>query len=125
MERKPKTKDRRYLLVSSDVIIDAPGTTSATGLEGFVAQELERAGAQPTVGLRVGVESEVVHNRLKVRGGTYLEPSRFGASNYRVHGTVGAEVRLFKLWGWDLRLAATFDAAVRYKNLLVGVGFWH
>jgi hypothetical protein len=50
---------------------------------------------------------------------------------YRVHGTLGADVRLFS---WDffglideftLRAGAAADVAERYLNAGVGIGLWH
>ena len=66
-----------------------------------------------------------------MRAGTYLEPSRFEGIGYRVHGTVGADVRLFS---WDffgavdeftLRVGVSADVAERYLNAGFGVGLWH
>ena len=124
----PKAKpanDRRYLLLSTDLIVDGPTTDRGTGVEGFVMQELDPAGNDITLSLRLGLESEVWNNRLKLRAGTYLEPSRFQDEPFRVHGTGGLELRMFRLWGWDWRIATTVDMARDYQNLLIGVGFWH
>ena len=120
-----KVNDRRYLLVSSDIVFDGQTSARGTGVEGFVMQELDPAGSEPTLSLRLGLESEVWNNRLKLRAGSYLEPSRFEGESIRVHGTAGLEVRLFKLWGWDWRVASTVDISRDYENLLIGVGFWH
>jgi hypothetical protein len=66
-----------------------------------------------------------------MRAGTYFEPSRFDGVPYRVHGTLGADVRLFS---WDLfglleeftlRAGASADVAERYLNVGLGVGLWH
>ena len=74
-----------------------------------MTQVPETSGAKNSVGVRFGVESEVLQNRMKVRGGTYLEPSRFQRSYYRPHGTMGFDVRLFDLWRWSFRGTATVD----------------
>ena len=66
----------------------------------------------------------------KLRAGTYFEPSRFEAG-YRVHATLGTDVRLFS---WDLfglldeftfSAGAAADVAERYLNAGVGIGLWH
>jgi hypothetical protein len=122
--REPVT-DRRYFLLSADVVFDGPTTERGTGLQGFAAQAIDPAGSFSTLSLRVGMESEVFHNRFKLRAGSYIEPSRFEGESFRIHGTAGLEMRLFKLWGWDWRIATTIDGARDYQNLSVGVGFWH
>jgi hypothetical protein len=52
-------------------------------------------------------------------------------ADYRPHGTVGFDVRLFRwdAWGlfnpFDLTIGMTGDFAPRYVDLGLGVGFWH
>jgi hypothetical protein len=65
---------------------------------GFAVQ-LGSAGGR-LVSPRVGV---VIPTLLKVRAGTYVEPSRFDTSEARAHGTAGLDVKLirwnvFGLW---------------------------
>jgi hypothetical protein len=69
---------------------------------------------------------------MKLRGGTYLEPTRFAASTPRVHGTLGLDVSLFKwnvfgLWPDDYRWQATIalDLARAYGSFSVGIGGWY
>jgi hypothetical protein len=76
------------------------------------------------VGVRFGVESEILQNRMKVRGGSYLEPSRFQRSYYRPHGTLGFDVRLFDLWRWSFRGTATVDLAPRFFDWGAAIGIW-
>ena len=66
-----------------------------------------------------------------MRAGSYFEPSRFEGVPYRVHGTIGTDIRLFS---WDLfglldeftlSLGGSADVAERYVNLGVGIGLWH
>ncbi len=124
-DKTQPVNDRRYLLLSTDVLLDGPTTDRGTGVEGFVMQDLDPAGQNITFSVRLGLESEVWNNRLKLRVGSYLEPSRFDPQRFRVHGTGGLELRLFRLWGSDWRIASTVDIADDYQNLLIGVGFWH
>lgn len=124
-------EDRRYLLVAMDVSVvgASPAEGEVVGLESWVAREPTRAGHFAGWSLRLGAESEVVHDRLKIRVGTYSEPSR--AHNDllghlgRWHLTGGAEVRLFDLWIVRIKLGAGFDLSTRYQNILFGVGFWN
>lgn len=114
---------RRYVLLSADVI--AWGATKrGHGLDAFLNQTPERSGRKISYGARVGVESEIWPDRMKVRAGSYLEPSRFKGSLYRAHGTAGFDVRLFDLWRWSIRGTATVDLAPRYFNWGIAFGLW-
>jgi len=129
-ERAVRQLSRRFLLLSADAIIVGP-TENGVGLESFLSQERQTSGEDATVGLRVGAEGEPVTNWMKMRAGTYLEPSRFAGVSYRVHATTGFDVRLFT---WDLfgllndftvLFGASADVAERYLNVGVGLGLWH
>ncbi len=72
--------------------------------------------------MRAGAESEIMPNRLTVRGGSYLEPSRFKRWP-RLHLTGGADVRVTVYWDWRITLAVDFASA--YRNTAIGLGFWH
>ena len=121
---------RRYLLISAETIFVGP-TDDGVGLESFLSNSEHASGRNVTVGFRAGIEGEPVAHWLKMRAGTYFEPSRFDGVPYRVHGTLGADVRLFS---WDLfglleeftvRGGASADVAERYLNVGVGIGLWH
>lgn len=122
---------RLYLLVSLDVLITGP-TADGIGLESFLSQAVQRAGSEITFEPRLGFEAEPWPNRLKVRLGSYLEPSRFTEAGYRVHGTSSLDLRLFS---WDVfglfddpldfKASASADLAPRYFDWGIGVGFWH
>jgi hypothetical protein len=129
-ERAVRELSRRFLLLSADAIVVGP-TENGVGLESFLAQERQTSGADATIGLRAGAEGEPVANWVKMRAGTYLEPSRFAGVSYRVHATTGFDVRLFT---WDLfglledftvLFGASADVAERYLNVGVGLGLWH
>jgi hypothetical protein len=129
-ERAVRELSRRFLLLSADAIVVGP-TENGVGLESFLAQERQTSGADATLGLRAGAEGEPVADWVKMRAGTYLEPSRFAGVSYRVHATTGFDVRLFT---WDLfglledftvLFGASADVAERYLNVGVGLGLWH
>jgi hypothetical protein len=80
------------------------------------------SGARASVVPRAGAEWECWPDRLRVRAGSYLEPSRTGAGA-RAHGTFGAEVRL-RAFSWDLQVALSGDAARRYRNVGLSLWFW-
>jgi len=121
-------RDERSLTVAADVLITG-ASSSASGVEAFIDKELEPTGRSATLSVRGGVEVEAIPGWLRVRGGSYFEPSRFSGVSGRVHGTAGLEARLFSfcLWGspYRARASVTVDVARRYDNLGLSVGFWH
>ncbi len=118
-----RNQPRRYVLVSADFILYGR-TRNGQGLTSFLTQVPETSGARNSFGLRVGFESEILQNRMKIRGGSYLEPSRFQRSYYRPHGTAGFDVRLFDLWKWSFRATATVDVAPRFFDWGAAIGMW-
>lgn len=123
------TGDRRYLLVSMDLV--ATGASDGITLEGLVGRAAATAlsprlesGRAPTLGLRLGGEGEVVDHRLRARFGTYLEPIRVaGEPPFRIHLTGGAELRLFELL-FDWKLNVSFDFSPGWRNFSFGIGIW-
>lgn len=121
--RYRRHQPRRYVLLSSDLILYGK-TQNGHGIDAFLNQVPERSGEKISVGVRFGVESEIWPDRVKVRAGTYLEPSRFARTYYRPHGTTGFDVRLFDIWRWSVRGTATIDLAPRYFNYGIAFGLW-
>ena len=119
-----RAQPRRYVLLSSDFIVYG-ATEQGQSVEAFLVQRTEPSGRKPSYGLRIGAESEFIRDRLKLRAGSYLEPSRTNRSYYRPHGTLGADVRMFDLWGWSIRGGLTLDLAPRYFDWGLGFGFWY
>lgn len=114
--------ERRYLRAALDLNV-VGATKSAIGIDAWVAGDQQRAGASAAVGLRLGFEAEAIADRLRLRLGSYVEPSRFSESEARLHGTFGLDVRLFTLiWGW--RVTGAVDIARRYRNVVLSIGFW-
>lgn len=114
---------RRYVLIAADVIVYGK-TARGHGLDAFLAQTPERSGERVSYGARFGVESEIWPDRVKVRAGTYVEPTRYRGSSYRPHGTTGFDVRLFDIWRWSVRGTGTVDLAPRYFNWGIAFGLW-
>ncbi len=129
--RRYRERPRRYLLVSSELAVIG-GTNDSVNLGSAVAGVVQRSRESPALSPRLGLEAEVIENWLKLRAGSYLEPSRSLASSARVHGTFGFDTKLFH-WdvfgaldefdGWTLSVAA--DAARSYLNTSISLGFWH
>jgi hypothetical protein len=130
-EQAVEELSRLYLLCSMELVVTGP-THRGIGLEGFLSQVREPAGAESTLGVRLGLEGEPWPGRLKLRLGSYLEPSRFEEPTVRIHLTGGFEFRLFS---WDffellddefhVRVGASVDWADSYFDWGFGVGFWH
>jgi hypothetical protein len=122
---------RRYVLVSMSLVLTG-ATKDAVGVESFLQRVVARSGDHLVYSPRLGMETEVVPYWVKVRAGTYGEPSRFATSGNRLHGTFGFDAKLFP-WrvfglfedGTEWRLGASLDAAPRYFGWGVGVGVWH
>lgn len=81
-----------------------------------------RSGARPSVVPRLGAEWEAWPDVLRLRAGTYLEPSRTG-HDPRPHGTFGVEARV-PFWPWDLQVALGGDVARSLRNVSLSLGFW-
>lgn len=122
---------RQKLLLTSSVLISG-AVPNAVGVESMLTGKLERSGEQVSVTVRGGVEAEVIPLWLVLRGGSYLEPSRFRHSSSRVHGTGGFQVRVFK---WDAfgladkhtvwRVSTAIDLARDYFAWSVGAGMFY
>ncbi|HEX6239321.1 MAG TPA: hypothetical protein VFZ61_00450 [Polyangiales bacterium] len=121
--RLRRHQPRRYVLLAADVLIYGK-TEQGQSMSGFLRQMSEPSGQRLAIGVRVGAESEVWQDRMKVRLGTYLEPSRTSPKLYRPHGTLGLEARLFDFWYWSARATATIDVAPRYFNWGLAFGLW-
>lgn len=130
--RAPSTApaDRRYLLVSSELVLT--GATDGQSLEALVGDGLgadddgrpRASGRRVSLALHLGAEGEVLHDRVKARVGTYLEPVRVaGRHDIRPHLTGGLELHLFELV-FDWKATFAFDIAPGWDNVTVGVGFW-
>jgi hypothetical protein len=128
--RMIRSLSRRYLMLSLDTILISP-IEGGIGFESFLSQIREPSGRAVSWGVRFGAEGEPIENRLKMRVGTYIEPSRFASGSARVHATLGTDVKLFSwdLFGLaapvDLQIGGAVDVAVRYVNYGFSVGVWH
>src|SRR5690606_29079239 len=77
---------RPYLLVSASLVVTGQ-SDNAVGIESFLAQQTRLSGESVVFSPRLGLESEVWPDMLKLRAGTYLEPARLNGAQSRVHGT--------------------------------------
>lgn len=122
-QRVPRDAPIGRLLVTAQVDFFGP-VDNAVNLLSFVNNE-----APITVGdfayfiPRVGVEHETFVHRLRLRGGSYVEPSAFRGIAPRPHLTGGFELLLFEYFD-EWALSASFDLAARYQNFGLSVGVW-
>jgi hypothetical protein len=126
-----KRMQRRYLLMSGALLISGP-VGNAVGVESFLNQVVNRSGDELSYSPRIGLEGEAFPNLIKLRAGSYLEPTRFSTSEPRGHVTFGGDLKLFSwdvfgLWPDDYtwKLGAAVDWAQRYFVWAVSIGGWH
>lgn len=122
----------RYLLITGEIkVVERPEATSS--VRGYWDEGGEMTSkSDPLLSPRLGLESELIKHHLRLRGGSYYEPPLVPHAVGRIHGTAGADVRLFRwnIFGlldrfdyWQLSLAG--DGARSYLNTAFSVGFWH
>jgi hypothetical protein len=114
-------RDERALTLAADLVVTG-ATGNGYGIEAFGMKQLQRSGRGVAVSPRGGA------GRLRLRGGSYWEPSRFDGVSGRFHVTIGAELAVweFPFFGpRRLRLTFTGDEAARYRNIGASIGFWH
>jgi hypothetical protein len=120
-------RDEYQLTLGLDLMI-VGALANAYSIEEFAAKRLQPSGAATTYSPHAGVEAEVIPGWLRLRAGSYFEPSRYPDVDGRMHATGGFEVRLFgfKL-GQERRVSIQVagDVAARYHNIGFSVGFWN
>lgn len=133
---------RSYLLITGGAYATG-ATDESVGVESFLQRRVNRSGGRPSWSWRLGVEGEPWPDVLKLRLGTYREPTRFEAApatattpasspSARQHATAGIDVRLFAWQVFGLfpkdtvwRALGAVDRSERYFSWSVGVGLWH
>jgi len=131
VSRAANRSTRLPVRLAADLVVDGPVSDGVT-LEPLLHDEVVPRGAGLSYSPRVGGELEVLPERLRLRGGSYIEPARSVDAEPRLHGTAGFEVKLFHLklpWGLldnDLTWEGSVDIADRYTNASwIGIGLWH
>jgi hypothetical protein len=121
---------REKILLLASVLLTGP-SASAVSVEDFLEQRTEGVGTKLTATPRFGMEGEPLRDRMLLRIGTYVEPSRYEIGTPRQHFTFGGDVRLFPLDFWGLlpnvnwKVGFFADLAPRYTNYGIGIGNWH
>jgi hypothetical protein len=124
---------RSYVLVTTSLMIS--GTVdNAVGIESMIDRTVQRSGQRLSISPHLGVETEIIPHWLRIRGGAYVEPSRFDSNQKgaRLHATFGFDTKLF---AWDVfgawppdaewRFGASVDASRSYLSGGIAVGLWH
>jgi len=114
-------------LVAGDLVLIA-ASDNAVGVESVLAQKQQPIGTHNTASVRLGTELETLPGRLRVRLGSYNEPSFYEGVASRTHLTGGIEVRMFHSSIWDENdwgLTLTVDSARDYLNIIASIGFWY
>ncbi len=131
LRKRARALPREQALVSFGMLVAGP-TLGAVGVASMLAQVVDRSGEKTSITMRAGAEAEVIPGWLQLRGGSYMEPTRFRESSPRLHGTTGFEVRLvewsvFGLFPDDnvFRLAGAIDGARGYFGWSLGFGSWY
>jgi hypothetical protein len=121
---------RQRVLLSFSTLVSGP-VRNAVGVESMLSQVVDRSGETTVVTVRGGAEAEVIPNWLVVRGGSYLEPTRFRTGQTRLHGTGGVAVRVlrwsvFGLFDDDtlFRVSLSADVARDYLGWSIGAGLF-
>lgn len=121
---------RERVLLTSSVLVSG-SVKNAVGVEPMLSRTVRRSGERASLTVRAGVEAEVVPTLLVLRGGSYLEPTRFRSGKQRLHGTAGFDLRVlestvFGLYdeGTRFRLSGAVDAARDYFGWSLGAGLF-
>jgi len=123
--------NRFYVQFSGSMLISG-SVDAAVGIESLLTQKVNRSGQRVVSSPRVGVECGIVPELIKLRAGSYLEPTRFETSDMRVHATAGIDIKLFRwsvfgAWPEDYlwRIGLAGDASTRYYTFGLSVGGWY
>jgi hypothetical protein len=129
-EARYKNWPREKILLLASVLLTGQ-STNAVSIEGFLNQRVETVGESVTATPRVGLEGEPLRDRMQLRSGTYVEPTRYLTGSPRQHFTFGGDVKLFPFDFWGIfpkdpwKIGFVVDLAPRYTNYGLAIGNWH
>jgi hypothetical protein len=118
---EPAARSPVLVTVQLDLVGPTPGALALESALHPGAPALA-SGRRPSLVPRAGLEWEPRAGTVRLRAGSYLEPSRSGAGP-RPHACFGAEVRI-PFWPWDLQASLGGDLARAYANVSLSLGFW-
>jgi hypothetical protein len=133
LRQRYEAQARFYVLVTTSLMISG-SVHNAVGIESMLDRTVQRSGEHVSVSPHVGVETELIPHWLRVRGGSYLEPSRFDSNQKgaRLHVTFGFDEKIFP-WevfgaypeGTSWRVGGSVDASRSYLGAGISIGVWH
>jgi hypothetical protein len=131
IDREHLVMNRFYVQINAAMVVSG-AVDAAVGIESLLTQKVNRSGQRVVSSPRVGIETGIVPERIKLRAGSYLEPTRFETSDMRVHATAGIDIKLFR---WNVfgawpdnymwRIGLSGDASTRYYTFGLSVGGWY
>jgi hypothetical protein len=131
IEKKLTAMNRFYVQVAASMLLSG-AVENSVGVESLVNQTVQRSGQHTVLSPRLGVEVGAFPEFLKLRGGTYLEPTRFDEAKPRMHATGGLDLKLlvwnvFGLWpdNYMWRLGLGVDAARDYYTWGLTIAGWY
>ena len=120
----------RPVRVAGDFVLDG-AVPKGYALESAVLGVAVERGNNATLSPHVGFEYEAISDRMRIRAGSYIEPSRTNLADDRLHATTGLEVRLFRLnlfkgfIDTQISWEGAVDFAPGYLNVAwLGIGAW-
>jgi hypothetical protein len=128
-QRRDANWPRERLLFLASLLVTG-ASNNAVSVIGFVDQERDGAGKSIVLSPRVGLETEPIVDRMKVRLGTYLEPSRYELGFPRQHFTFGSDIKLFRFKGFwfipenDICAIGAIDVAPRFVSIGASICVW-
>ena len=123
---------RFFVLVTTSIMVSG-SVNNAVGIESMLNRTVQRSGERLTVSPHVGVETELIPHWLRVRGGSYLEPTRFNSNQKgaRLHATFGFDQKVlpWNVFGafpddTEWRVGGSLDASRSYLGWGVSIGVW-
>ncbi len=133
IRRRLRELQRFHVLLLSSIVITGIAP-QAVGVESFLERTAQRSGASVSYSPRVAIETESVPNWLRLRAGSYHEPTRFPSNREggRIHATLGFDLKLFPFEAFGLvhegttwRISGSIDAARNYFGWGAAIGVWH
>lgn len=131
IEKKLTDMNRFYVQVAASMLLSG-SVENSVGVESLVNQTVQRSGQHTVLSPRLGVEVGAFPDFLKLRAGTYLEPTRFDEAKPRMHATGGLDLKLlvwnvFGLWpdNYMWRLGLGFDGARDYYTWGLTIAGWY
>jgi hypothetical protein len=132
LRQRYREQARFFVLVTTSLMISG-AVHDAVGIESMLDRKVQRSGEHLSVSPHLGLETELIPHWTKVRGGTYLEPSRFDSNpkGARLHATFGIDQKLLP-WevfgalpeGTEWRVSGSIDASRSYLGWGLTLGIW-